>query len=60
MRWEVPGGQRHRGRVGRARPAGHCARGPPRASTAAAMRQPAPRSHGNRRRMGFAKQALGG
>eukprot|EP00959_Pyramimonas_sp_CCMP1952_P014956 316553-Pyramimonas_sp.AAC.1 len=58
--WKVPSGQRHRGRVGRARLAGRSARQPARASAAVTMRQPAPSSHCNRHGKGFADQLAGG
>eukprot|EP00959_Pyramimonas_sp_CCMP1952_P290917 6085667-Pyramimonas_sp.AAC.1 len=52
-------GQRHRGRVRRARLAGRSAREPARASAATAMRQPAPSCHRNRRCMGSANPIAG-
>eukprot|EP00959_Pyramimonas_sp_CCMP1952_P372247 7795089-Pyramimonas_sp.AAC.1 len=48
---EVPRGQRHRGRVDRAKRAGRCPREHARASAAAEMHQPTPSIYRNRRRM---------
>eukprot|EP00959_Pyramimonas_sp_CCMP1952_P377426 7905425-Pyramimonas_sp.AAC.1 len=56
----MPSGQRHRGRVGRAKLAGRCAREHARASAAAEMHQPTLSIHRNRRRMGCASQVAGG
>eukprot|EP00959_Pyramimonas_sp_CCMP1952_P344087 7206854-Pyramimonas_sp.AAC.1 len=52
----MPKGQRHRGRVDRAKLAGRCARKHARASAATEMHKPTPSMYRNRRRMGFANQ----
>eukprot|EP00959_Pyramimonas_sp_CCMP1952_P045659 953887-Pyramimonas_sp.AAC.1 len=58
--WGVPRGQRHRGRVDRARLAARCAREHARASAAAETHQQAPSTHRKRRHISFANQVAGG
>eukprot|EP00959_Pyramimonas_sp_CCMP1952_P192422 4023531-Pyramimonas_sp.AAC.1 len=55
----MPSGQRHRGRVGRAKVGDRCERVHARAAAAAGMHQSAPSTHRNRRSMGFANQVAG-
>eukprot|EP00959_Pyramimonas_sp_CCMP1952_P337551 7068734-Pyramimonas_sp.AAC.1 len=56
----MPSGQRHCGRVGRAKLDGRCAREHARVSAAAKMHQPTRSTHRSRRCMGFADQVTGG